>query len=212
MRTVLEGLWRLAGPRSREDRYLCQPAAIHHQRDQEEGKERLRVHHNGVSVEFYAAIVKALPSCGIRDGKVLFRKDVTRALSELENALTRPDVPVVAGMGPFAWLETDFTGRSSLFMLLAAIPGVRHPDFEELMAEAPLPRDCADFNRCALHLVGVPQVKDFFEQIAVKGGPGWKRLLDRWGEADELLQRGNSGELQKMLDECRGAEVRTRAK
>jgi hypothetical protein len=158
----------------------------------------------GVSVEFYAAIVKALPSCGINDGKVLFRKDVTRALSALETALTRADVPVVAGMGPYAWLETDFTGRSSLFMLLAAMPDVRYPDCEELMSEAPLPRDCADFKRCVLLLVGVPQVKDLFEQIAAKGGPGWKRLLDRWGEADELLQRGIPGELQKVLDECRG--------
>lgn len=160
-------------------------------------------YHTGVSVEFYAAIVKALSSCGINDGKVLFRKDVTRALSNLEKALTRPDVPVIAGMGPYAWLETDFTGRSSLFMLLAAMPGVRHPDVEELMAEAPLPRDCADFKRCSLLLVGVPQVKDLFEQIAAKGGPGWKRLLDRWGEADEMLRRGIPVELQKVLDDCR---------
>jgi hypothetical protein len=117
------------------------------------------MNHNGVSLEFYAAIVKALPSCGIRNWKVLGRKDVAQALSELENALKRPDIPVVAGMGPYAWLETDFTGRSSLFMLLAAMPGVRHPDSEELLAEAPLPRDCADFKRCALLVVGVPQVR-----------------------------------------------------
>ena len=53
------------------------------------------MHHNGVSVEFYAAIVKALPSCGIRGGKVLFRKDVTRALSELENALLKKDIELI---------------------------------------------------------------------------------------------------------------------
>jgi len=57
-------------------------------------------HQNGVSLEFYAAIVKVLPSCGIRNWKVLGRKDVAQALSELENALKRPDIPVVAGMGP----------------------------------------------------------------------------------------------------------------
>jgi hypothetical protein len=52
---------------------------------------------------------------------------------------------------------------------------------------------------------GVPHVKDLFEQIAARGGPGWKSLLDRWDEAEALLQRGISGELQKVLDECRGA-------
>ena len=65
------------------------------------------------------------------------------------------------------------------------MPDVRYPDSEEPMAEAPLPRDCADFKRCVLLLVEVPQVKDLFEQIAAKGGPGWKRLLDRWGEAGQ---------------------------
>lgn len=77
---------------------------------------------NGVSLDFYCAIVKALPTCGIHDGKVLLRKDVMRALVDLENALTRPDITVVPGMGPAAWLGTDFVGRSSAFYALVRFP------------------------------------------------------------------------------------------
>ena len=75
---------------------------------------------DGISVDFYCAVVRALSACGFRDGKLLLRRDVMKALIDLEKALTRPDITVSAGMGPSAWLRTDFVGRSSAFMLLSA--------------------------------------------------------------------------------------------
>jgi hypothetical protein len=165
----------------------------------------------GVSVDFYCAIVRALPACGFRDGKLLLRPDVTQALVDLVKALSRPDITVSAGMGPSAWLRTDFVGRSSAFMLLSAFPGSRYNyigDADDLMSEAPLPRDAGDFSRCLTLLIGVPQVKSGFGQIAAAGGPGWKLLLDRWDEARGLLDDGNRVSFQQLLDECHAAQQR----
>ena len=153
-----------------------------------------------VSADFYCAIVKALPACGFRDGKLLLRPDVTQALVDLEKALSRPDIKVSAGMGPSAWLRTDFVGRSSAFMLLSAFRGSRYNyigDAEGLMSEAPLPRDFGDFSRCLTLLIGVPQVKSGFG-LAAAGGPGWKLFLDRWDEARGLLD----GQLPPSKEGC----------
>ena len=57
-------------------------------------------------------------------------------------------------------------------------------------------------------LIGVPQVKSGFAQIAAAGGPGWKLLLDRWDEARGLLDDGNRVSFQQLLDECHAAQQR----
>lgn len=75
------------------------------------------------------------------------------------------------------WLLTENTGMSSKAMLSCALGKPSTRDW---------PHDPADFNRCLLLLVAVPEVRASFPEIRLFG-PQWERLIDHWDEVERCF-------------------------
>lgn len=95
---------------------------------------------------------------------------VIEAANMIIRELEKPTTMAIPGMGLQAWLNSDDTGSSSLFMahVLAGAPAVR----------CACPLDCGDFGRCVRFLTAVP-VSLGIERMA-KHGPVWAALVKDW--------------------------------
>lgn len=79
------------------------------------------------------------------------------------------------------WLASGQTGLSSKTMAFTAlrIPqdktwGVRHP------------LDPDDFNRCLMLVVQVPEIKDYFNEIAGLSA-SWKSIIENWDKIEKCF-------------------------
>ncbi len=75
------------------------------------------------------------------------------------------------------WMATGHCGLSSRAMAFCAIDVGEHVDH---------PLDPADFNRCLLLVVTVPEIRDKFAAIA-KLSPEWSGLIRHWDELESLF-------------------------
>ncbi len=123
---------------------------------------------------------------------------IIRAANTLVEDFGRDDVPATPGMGLKAWLASDDTGASSLYMawVLCDSP---HRNYA-------YPLDPDDFGRCVRFLEAV-SAECGVRDIAVMRtcGPEWQRLVDAWKELTALyreeLPSGSAPKLHSIMQE-----------
>jgi hypothetical protein len=103
---------------------------------------------------------------------------VIRCATEIVDELRQPDRIVKAAMGLQAWLASDRTGVSSVFM--ASVLGGFSRPFGH-------PYDPADFGRCVGLLDAVPEFRGRVKEMA-EHGKEWSALVSAWDELEALYR------------------------
>ena len=117
---------------------------------------------------------------------------IIQASNLIVEAFEKPEQKVVDGMGVQAWLKSDHTGSSSLWMLQAmGIRGGR---------EYAYPHDADDFGRCLGLLRAAPELREKLGQVAATGKE-WAAIVANWKEFEDLYQRAEYAELSKRMSE-----------
>lgn len=106
---------------------------------------------------------------------------VIRAADDILAELRAPERVAMPGAGLQAWLTSDRTGLSSLWMAktLAGYwgdPSVRYA----------YPHDPSDFNRCLGLLDACPELRERLPEMA-DTGPEWAALVANWDELEALF-------------------------
>lgn len=122
-------------------------------------------------IELICAICKHLDKQGVKSLVPRQYNAVIEAANLICDAIAREPVPASHGMGLAAWLASDDTGASSLY--LASVLG----GFVKQYAH---PHDADDFGRCMRLLEAVPEFD--LPLVEMRGkSPQWDALLDSWG-------------------------------
>lgn len=138
------------------------------------------------------------------------------AANGIIDELRRPHTEATAGCGMEAWLASDSTGVSSLYMArhlasLAGLGAVYAPPHDE-----PFPHDPSDFGRCVGLLDAVPELRPHLATLADGHGPVWAGLVAAWGELEALfreeLPSGKAPKLYKRMREIIDAGRKERVK
>jgi hypothetical protein len=124
-------------------------------------------------MEFVTGILKLLDRHGIKSLYGHQLNAVIAGATTMLKEIERPVIPARPGMGLTAWLKSDDTGASSLYMArrLAAGPS----------ADPAYPHDPDDFGRCHRFLEAVPGTRANLPALAPTG-PVWAALVEAWGE------------------------------
>ena len=98
---------------------------------------------------------------------------VIRAAADIVRELQQPERPITPGMGINAWLRSDHTGSSSLYMarVLAQVGAARYA----------YPHDPDDFRRCVGLLLACPELRQRLDSMA-ETGKEWAAILPHWPE------------------------------
>lgn len=133
---------------------------------------------------------------------------VINAANDIMDELRRPNTEAAPGCGLRAWLNSDSTGASSLYMasVLAPLAGLR----ETVAAGGPInyPHDPADFGRCLTLLDAVPELRSHLSALANGHGPAWAGLIAVWAELEALYREEYpSGKAPKLFQRMRAIEV-----
>lgn len=110
---------------------------------------------------------------------------VISAADLIVNELRKPEQVTSPGIGLEAWLRSDHTGLSSLWMarVLTDCPKPR----ELQLADFAWPHDPADFKRCLTLLAACPELRERLP-IMAEGGPQWATLVEHWDELEALFR------------------------
>lgn len=156
------------------------------------------------------AILRHLDSTGIAEISVRQMNAVIAAADEIMAALADAHRPAVPGSGLAAWLRSDETGASSLYLAKALAPaaglGPIHPS---IGSAEPWPHDPADFGRCVGLLDAVPELRPHLGVLAgPEHGPAWNAMAAEWETLEaayrEDLPAGESERLYQRLRELGG--------
>ncbi len=131
-------------------------------------------------------ILKVLARYGVKEISVRHMNAVFGAATEIIKELQREFKPATPNMGLQAWLNSDDTGMSSLFMATVCAPPHSIPEQGEHLNDQRYPLDPSDFGRYYRFLEAVPEYRCKLPLIAEAGGPKWKALIDHWGELEAL--------------------------
>lgn len=148
-------------------------------------------------IELIAAITTFLEKkCGVTAMLSREFNTVIRCATEIVDELAKPERPVVAGMGLYAWLNCDHTGVSSEFMA-----GVLSGKFSRKFGH---PHDPDDFKRCLWLLDACPELRENLSRLS-EHGPEWAALVANWDELEALFceefPTGKAPRLAAMISE-----------
>ena len=122
---------------------------------------------------------------------------VISAATLIVNEFAKAHVPAVPGMGIRAWLQSDDTGTSSLFMASFLFP-------QEAPAARPAtPRDGDDFGRCLRFVEAVPGARDKLPDLAI-ASPAWRIIAGQWDKIEKSYH-ADGVELKNILDAAANA-------
>ncbi|MDX7085921.1 hypothetical protein [Serratia marcescens] len=116
-----------------------------------------------------------------------------QAVDAICQEFSKPILKSVAGMGLKAWLASDDTGLSSLFMA-SMLTG-------EFRAEYAYPRDTADFGRCMRLVAAVPELEVKIREMA-RHGREWAVVADHWYEWSEVYKADDGERLYRLMKLC----------
>lgn len=113
---------------------------------------------------------------------------VISAANMIVEELAKPEKSVTPNMGMTAWMASDHTGRSSMYMAwrlhcAAGIQAGTRPPLQEYA----YPLDPDDLKRCIWLLDACPILRPCFKEMA-KTGPEWAALIERWDELEQTLR------------------------
>jgi hypothetical protein len=95
-------------------------------------------------------------------------------------------------MGLQAWLASDDTGQSSLYM--ASVLGGFRRDYAH-------PRDLDDFGRCSRLLDAVPEFRPRLSEMRDKS-PEWAALVDSWEAIEKIIPAEKYQEADRLVAKC----------
>lgn len=99
--------------------------------------------------------------------------------------------PVTPGMGLEAWLDSDETGSSSMYMAYILAP-------EAPKCEYAHPLNSTEFSQCQKLLGAVPELESRLHKMAQCPGI-WSRLILDWHLISDLIENGNKVEADKLI-------------
>ena len=131
-------------------------------------------------IDLIAAITKYLDKQGIETMVPRHFNAVISAANSIIDEIEKPVVMASPGMGLNAWLNSDDTGISSLWMAAVLSGGTSTYGH---------PRDVDDFCRCMRLLEAVPEFASRLDELRGRSDE-WDALLDRWGAiTDRIIAR-----------------------
>lgn len=146
-------------------------------------------------IQLIATIAEAIEAHGTPGLNARELNTVIRAATEIIRELQRPEISVMPGMGINAWLRSDHTGSSSLWMarVLAKVGAARYA----------YPHDPHDFRRCVGLLLACPELRGRLDSMA-DTGPEWAAILPHWAEWERWVTTMTSGpEREELFDRMR---------
>ncbi len=119
---------------------------------------------------------------------------VIAAADNILDELRTPERTVRPGMGLYAWLQSDGTGSSSLYMahVLAGY-------WVKTASGYNYPVDAGDFGRCLGLLAAAPELRDTLTEMADMG-PEWEALVGAWDDLEALY---GAREFKQVSDRIR---------
>lgn len=157
--------------------------------------------------ELVGGILKALDKLGVKEAEPRIINKVIEAADIIIAELRRDRVDAKEGMGLAAWLKSDDTGMSSMFMA-HVMYGVhdRHAN------QKPYPYDPADFGRCHRFLFAVPEARAKLPMMAAHG-PVWSGYVARWEEMEAMYAKefpsGKAPKLYALMQQIRDTPTPT---
>ncbi|WP_413509976.1 hypothetical protein [Serratia liquefaciens] len=145
-------------------------------------------------ISLIAAIAKEIDRQhpGIEVETRLFNS-ITQAANNICAEFDKPVVKASEGMGLSAWLASDDTGASSLY-LASVLTG-------EFFAENHYPRDPADFGRCLRLVEAVPELECKISDMS-QHGKEWAVVTANWDEWAELYRLDEGERLYRLMELC----------
>ena len=130
----------------------------------------------------------------LEPGIALLPRQMNAVIAAADNILAElqtPERKATANMGLYAWLQSDCTGSSSLYMahVLAGY-------WAKNAGRYNYPHDSADFGRCLGLLDAVPKLRETLADMADMG-PEWAALMKEWYRMEALYE---AGEFQQLSD------------
>lgn len=125
---------------------------------------------------------------------------VIKAANDICAELARPVVKATKGMGLEAWLNSDDTGSSSLYMAWCLNGGI-HGEWPLNIQPAPAyPHDPDDLGRCIRLIEAVHEFGGMIPEMSHRG-PEWQAVTTNWAEWVDLYNNTDGEELyQRMKD------------
>ena len=131
-------------------------------------------------IELIATITKFLDKQGVKTMVPRQFNAIVTAVNSIIDEIEKPVVMASPGMGLNAWLNSDDTGISSMWM--AAVLRSRTSPYGH-------PHDVDDFARCMRLLEAVPEYANRLDELRGQSKE-WDALLDRWGAiSDRVIAR-----------------------
>lgn len=145
-------------------------------------------------IQIVAAIAKEIDRQhpGIAGENRLFNV-IIQAANTICQEFYKPVVKASEGMGLTAWLASDDTGASSLYMA-SVLTG-------EFIAENHYPRDTADFGRCMRLVAAVPELEVKIREMA-RHGREWAVVAAHWYEWSEVYKADDGKRLYRLMKLC----------
>lgn len=148
-------------------------------------------------IELVAAISKEVgrqhPGIGVESR---WFNAIIAAANSICDEFEKPVIRATGSMGLTAWLASDDTGMSSLFMA-SVLTG-------QFTARAAYPHDPDDLGRCFRLVEAVPELARRIDEM-VAYGPHWAAIVGHWDEWLALYQAGDGKALMvAMMQAYRG--------
>lgn len=124
-----------------------------------------------------------------------------KAANGICDELARPVVKSFKGMGLEAWLNSDDTGSSSLYMAWC-LSGGQFGYWQGRGQPLPAwPHDPDDLGRCIRLIDAVPEFGGKIPEMSHRG-PEWLAVTTNWAEWVELYNTTDGKELYKLMKEA----------
>jgi hypothetical protein len=134
-----------------------------------------------------------------RNGKKLFTlprqwETVTAAARDIVNEFRQGYKPSIPGAGIQQWLQSDDTGKASLFMASKLFGSITEHPYA-------FPKDAVDFESC----VKLWQSRSATDPVAdtawlAASGKEWKAIMEQWDNLLELYQASSWAMLNRKLN------------
>jgi hypothetical protein len=126
---------------------------------------------------------------------------VIKAANNIIAEYARQPVMMTPGMGLLAWLDSDDTGTSSVYMAYALCEacGIGWPI--NIQPEHAYPRDPDDLGRCFRLIDAVPEFGGLLPEVAHRGAH-WMAVTSNWADWLEMYQAGDTDRLHTEMQDA----------
>lgn len=158
-------------------------------------------------VDLVSGILTLLDKLGVKNVSSRQINAVIKAADEIKEAIETPDRLATPNMGLAAWLNSDDTGQSSLYMARAIVPFTTLAVYvSRSTSTEPWPHDPDDFGRCVRLLDAAPELRPHILKLNTPDHPPvWNIIAYEWNTLEawyrEDLPTGKSQRLYKRLRE-----------